>query len=104
MTTEDMIREVRRLEKKHKNDKVYTFGNDWSAMCHDVANKLEELQDEINSLNKQLKTSKEDTLDSVKEELDNCVVTGEYPNGVDYRYISYESYIEKMDELRTKDN
>lgn len=41
MRTEEMIKELRRLEK-NKNDKVDTFENNWSAMCHDVANRLEE--------------------------------------------------------------
>lgn len=40
MRTEEMIKELRRLEEKHKNDKVDTFENNWSAMCHDVANRL----------------------------------------------------------------
>ena len=45
-----MIKELRRLEEKHKNDKVDTFENNWSAMCHDVANRLEEQQLEIDKL------------------------------------------------------
>lgn len=43
METKEMIRELRRLEEKHKNDVVSTGSNNWSRMCHDVANKLEEL-------------------------------------------------------------
>lgn len=45
MTTNEMIMELRRLEEKHKNDVVNTGANNWSRMCHDVANKLEELSD-----------------------------------------------------------
>ena len=43
MDTERMIRELRRLENKHKNDFVGFGQNNWSDMCHDVANRLEEL-------------------------------------------------------------
>ena len=43
MNTEAMIRELRRLSNKYKNDKVDTFATNWSALCSDVANKLEEL-------------------------------------------------------------
>ena len=43
-----MIRELRRLEEKHKNDKVSTGANNWSRMCHDVANRLEELSNTQN--------------------------------------------------------
>ena len=60
MDTEKMIRELRRLEEKHKNDRVDTFENNWSAMCHDVANRLEELSKHENNL-----TKLNDTLDSL---------------------------------------
>lgn len=43
MKTEEMICELRRLEEIHKNDFVSTFETNWSLMCHDVANRLEEL-------------------------------------------------------------
>lgn len=43
MSTEKMIQELRRLSKIHKNDRVDSFGTDWSSLCYDVANRLEEL-------------------------------------------------------------
>ena len=43
MTTEQMIKELRRLEEKHKDDFVPTCSTNWSLLCHDVANRLEEL-------------------------------------------------------------
>ena len=33
----------------------------------------------------------------VKEKLDECVCTGGYPNGEDYKYIPYEYYKEVME-------
>ena len=54
MDTESMIRELRRLEKKHENDVVPTFSNNWSLMCHDVANRLEELLKENDKIKKKL--------------------------------------------------
>ncbi len=45
MDTEVMIRELRRLAEKHKNDHVYTFATNWSILCFDVANRLEELNE-----------------------------------------------------------
>ena len=51
MKTEEMIRELRRLEDKHKNDFTGTCENNWSAMCHDVADRLEEQEREIAELN-----------------------------------------------------
>ena len=43
MKTEEMIRELRRLEEVHKDDFVGTCETNWSLMCRDVANRLEEL-------------------------------------------------------------
>lgn len=43
MKTEEMICELRRLEEAHKNDFVGTCETNWSLMCRDVANRLEEL-------------------------------------------------------------
>lgn len=43
MDTETMIRELRRLSEKHKDDRVYTFETNWAVLCSDVANRLEEL-------------------------------------------------------------
>ena len=43
MSTEKMIQELRRLSKVYKNNRVDTFGTDWSSLCYDVANRLEEL-------------------------------------------------------------
>lgn len=50
MNTERMINELRRLAEKHKNDRVGTCENNWSAMCHDVANRLEELNNVVSKL------------------------------------------------------
>ena len=43
METTEMINQLRKLEDEHKNDKVMTFDTNWSLVCHDVANRLEEL-------------------------------------------------------------
>lgn len=43
MSTENMIRELRRLCELHKNDKVSTCETNWSALCSDTADRLEEL-------------------------------------------------------------
>lgn len=55
MDTERMIRELRRLAKKHENDKVFTGQNNWSQMCTDVANRLEELNKENQELKSKIK-------------------------------------------------
>ena len=69
MDTERMIRELRRLAEKHKNDKVFTGENNWSLMCTDVANRLEEQNNEIKRLNdyiKQLETKHRSYVDDGK--------------------------------------
>ena len=49
MKTEEMIRELRRLGDKHKNDFIGTCENNWSAMCYDVADRLEEQERNLRS-------------------------------------------------------
>lgn len=46
METSVMIRQLRRTAKKHENETVHTFDTNISAMCTDVANRLEELENE----------------------------------------------------------
>lgn len=64
MDTEQMIRELRYLEDKYKDRSYSTFEVNWYCMCHDVANRLEELYEE---LKKYKKSSEEAQLDSQKE-------------------------------------
>ena len=46
METSTMIRQLRATAKKHKNDKLHTFDTNITAMCTDVANRLEFLEKE----------------------------------------------------------
>lgn len=46
METSVMINQLRRTAKKHENDTLHTFDTNISAMCTDVANRLEELEKE----------------------------------------------------------
>ena len=44
MDTETMIRELERVEEKHKHDKVFTGQLDVAQMAHDTRKRLEELK------------------------------------------------------------
>lgn len=44
MDTETMIRELKRIEEKHKYDKVFTGQVNIAEMAHDVGKRLEELK------------------------------------------------------------
>ena len=46
METSTMIRQLRATAKKHKNVKLHTFDTNITAMCTDVANRLEFLEKE----------------------------------------------------------
>ncbi len=46
METSVMIRQLRATAKKHENNTLHTFDTNVSAMCTDVANRLEELEKE----------------------------------------------------------
>ena len=52
MDTEQMIRELRYLEDKYKDRSYSTFEVNWHCMCHDVANRLEELYEELKKYKK----------------------------------------------------
>ena len=47
MSTEQMIRELRRLEEKYKDCTYGTFETNWYCLCRDVADRLEELNEEL---------------------------------------------------------
>ena len=64
MDTEQMIRELRYLEDKYKDRSYSTFEVNWYCLCHDVANRLEELYEE---LKKYKKSPEKVYLDSQKE-------------------------------------
>lgn len=44
MNTERMIRELRNISEKHKDDSVFTGHLNLSLMCRDVADRLEDLK------------------------------------------------------------
>ena len=52
MDTEQMIRELRYLENKYKDYTYSTFETNWYCLCHDVADRLEELNEELKALKK----------------------------------------------------
>lgn len=43
MNTETMITELKAVAEKHKNDKLFTFQTNITAMCGDIIPKLEQL-------------------------------------------------------------
>lgn len=70
MDTERMIRELRRTAKKHQNDVLHTFDTDISAMCTDVANRLEEL----NQSQKEIRNKAiDDCIKRIKIASENCI-------------------------------
>lgn len=50
MDTETMITELRSLEEKYKDKEVYTGEVNIASLCHDVSNRLEELNNRVKSL------------------------------------------------------
>lgn len=57
MDTEQMIRELRCLEEEYRNCEYgileldgTTIKTNWHHLCHDVADKLEELNEELKAL------------------------------------------------------
>ena len=85
MDTEVMIAELRHLEEKHKNDKVYTFDTNWSLLCYDVANRLEELVKELEEAIKKK--------DDLQEKYMNIA-------GSTDKFISENALRRKLDDMR----
>ena len=52
MDTEQMIRELRYVENKYKDYTYSTFETNWYCLCRDVADRLEELNEELKALKK----------------------------------------------------
>ena len=50
MDTEQMIRELRYLEERYKDRTYSTLETHWYCLCRDVADRLEELNEELKSL------------------------------------------------------
>ena len=71
MRTDVMINQLRKEAKKHENDKLLTFATNITAMCTDVANRLEELEKE----NKEIRAKTiDDVLKVVKKHITISVV------------------------------
>lgn len=47
MSTEDMIRELRNISEKYKDKFVATGDINWSMLCEDAADRLEELDNKL---------------------------------------------------------
>lgn len=77
-----MIRELRNLQEKHKNDQVFTFGTRWADVCRDVADRLEKLQDENAELRKRVGNCDDSRLSGI---LDSTTNTGKLTvDGIGY--------------------
>ena len=88
MDTETMIRELKSVEEKHKNDAVYTGQLNIADMAHDVRLRLEELKpyEDTSLTQEQIRELKERDTAKAPEEYDGhwykCPRCGEYAGGL----------------------
>ena len=88
MDTETMIRELERVEEKHKHDKVFTGQLNVAQMAHDTRKRLEELKPyEDTGLDpEQIVELKERDTAKAPEEFDGhwykCPTCGKYAGGL----------------------
>lgn len=47
MNTDEVLRNLRAVQKKHENDKLFTFQTDIAGMARDCANCIESLQAQL---------------------------------------------------------
>lgn len=74
MSIDQMIRELRSLEEKNRDRTYSTFETKWNQVCHDTAEKLEEVVAEISKFRDTISASTEEAK-RVLEELLNQQLT-----------------------------
>lgn len=70
MSIDQMIRELRSLEEKNKDRTYSTFETKWNQVCHDTAEKLEEVVAEISKLRDTVSASTGEAKQAFEELLD----------------------------------
>ena len=93
METSVMIRQLRYTAKKHENDTLHTFDTNISAMCTDVANRLEELEKEKAEIRAK---AIEEFAEKLKEKISSHYVDCDgYFGGIEEE-ILYAEYIDEI--------
>ena len=70
MSIDQMIRELRSLEEKNRDRTYSTFETKWNQVCHDTAEKLEEVVAEISKLRDTVSASTGEAKQAFEELLD----------------------------------
>ena len=102
MSVDQMIRELRSLEEKNRDRTYSTFEVKWDQVCHDTANKLEEilvgvseLRNNISSSVKETKQDFEDFLTQQKSESKANLELTQFYSG------RYSAQVEILKDLET---
>ena len=82
MSIDQMIRELRSLEEKNKNHTYSTFEVKWRDVCHDTAEKLEEVVAEISKLKDTISASTGEAKRALEELLNQQLTESETDLGL----------------------
>lgn len=103
MSIDQMIRELRSLEEKNKDRTYSTFETKWNQVCHDTANKLEEVLTGITELKNNISSSVKESQKVLEELFDQLRIEPEmdldllqFYNG---RFTAQVSILEDLETL-----
>lgn len=86
MSIDQMIRELRSLEEKNKDRTYSTFETKWNQVCHDTANKLEEVLTGITELKNNISSSVKESQKVLEELFDQQRIEPEMDLGLTQFY------------------
>ena len=102
MSIDQMIRELRSLEEKNRDRTYSTFETKWNQVCHDTAEKLEEIVAEISKLRDTISASTGEAKQVLEELLNQQLTESETDLGLLQFYSGrYSAQVEILKDLET---
>ena len=106
MSIDQMIRELRNLEEKNENRTYSTFETKWNQVCHDTANKLEEVLTGIselrNNISSSVKESKQDFEDFLAQQKRESKANLELTQFYSGRYSTQVEILKDLETLMSR--
>jgi predicted Zn-ribbon and HTH transcriptional regulator len=81
MTPTEVLRNLRAVQEKHKNDRISTFALRISDMAKDAADAIESLRDDYNAeveKNKRLTAERDAAIEYIPKTCNNCAYVDEF--------------------------
>lgn len=106
MSIDQMIRELRCLEEKNKNHTYSTFETKWNQVCHDTAEKLEEVISELSKFRSSISSSVKESQQALEKLSDQQRTEPEMDLGLPQfyngRFTAQVSILKDLETLMTR--